>query len=398
MNISAIDKLIIKCCPDGVDYKQLDEICYSLKKNTLKQTDLIKNGIYPVVNSGKELYGYYSSYNNEGDAFVIASRGEYAGFVTYMKDKFWAGGLCYPYTSKCNMSVLTKFIFYYLKNKERFIMDTLVARGGIPALNKGDIDKFKIPVPPMPVQEEIVKILDTYSELEAELEAKLEAELDARKKQYEYYLNQLLSFDENDKDVKFMQLGEIGTFIKGNGLQKKDFTDSGVGCIHYGQIYTYYGTYTQQTKSFVSEELAKKLKKAQKGDLIIATTSENVEDVGKAVAWLGNESICIGGHSTVFHHNQNPKYMAYLFQTEIFFKQKQKVAKGVKVIDISDKAMSKFKFGFPSIEEQERIVSILDEFNKLTNEISDSLQAEITARKKQYEYYRNKLLTFKEAV
>lgn len=398
MNISVIDKLIIKCCPNGVNYKQLGEICYSLKKNTLKQTDLIKNGMYPVVNSGKELYGYYSSYNNEGDAFVIASRGEYAGFVTYMKDKFWAGGLCYPYTSKCNMSVLTKFIFYYLKNKERFIMDTLVARGGIPALNKGDIDKFKIPVPPMPVQEEIVKILDTYSELEAELEAKLEAELDARKKQYEYHLNQLLSFDKNDKDIKFMPLGEIGTFIKGNGLQKKDFTDSGVGCIHYGQIYTYYGTYTQQTKSFVSEELAKKLKKAQKGDLIIATTSENVEDVGKAVAWLGNESICIGGHSTVFHHNQNPKYMAYLFQTEIFFKQKQKVAKGVKVIDISDKAMSKFKFGFPSIEEQERIVSILDELNKLINEISDSLQAEITARKKQYEYYRNKLLTFKEAV
>lgn len=197
--------------------------------------------------------------------------------------------------------------------------------------------------------------------------------------------------------IKFMQLGDVGTFIRGNGLQKKDFTDTGVGCIHYGQIYTYYGTFTERTKSYVSNELAEKLKKAQTGDLIIATTSENVEDVGKAVAWLGNEDICIGGHSYAFHHNQNPKYMAYLFQTEAFNQQKKKVVKGVKVIDINDSAMSKFKFGFPPLDEQERIVAILDKFDSLVNDISEGLPAELTARRQQYEYYRNKLLTFDEA-
>ena len=191
-------------------------------------------------------------------------------------------------------------------------------------------------------------------------------------------------------------LGELGTFVRGNGLQKKDFVESGVGCIHYGQIYTYYGTCANKTKSFVSPELAQKLKKAQKGDLVIATTSENVEDVGKAVVWLGKDDICIGGHSFVFHHNQNPKYMAYLFQSDLFRKQKIKKTIGVKVIELSDKAMSSFSFPIPSLEEQEHIVKILDRFEALCNDISVGLPAEIKARQQQYEYYRNKLLTFEE--
>lgn len=395
MNISAIDKLIIKCCPDGVEYRMLGNII-TIQTGKLNANAMVKNGKYPFFTCDFVPYRI-DTYAFDTEAILISGNGSQVGHINYYKGKFNVYQRTYVLSDIISDINIFFFLHYLRSHLKGYILQNC-KKGSVPYITLPMLVNFKVPVPPMPVQEEIVRILDTYSELEAELEAKLEAELDARKKQYEYYLNQLLSFDENDKDVKFMQLGEIGTFIKGNGLQKKDFTDSGVGCIHYGQIYTYYGTYTQQTKSFVSDELAKKLKKAQKGDLIIATTSENVEDVGKAVAWLGNESICIGGHSTVFHHNQNPKYMAYLFQTEIFFKQKQKVAKGVKVIDISDKAMSKFKFGFPSIEEQERIVSILDEFNKLTNEISDSLQAEITARKKQYEYYRNKLLTFKEAV
>ena len=404
--MSKIEDLIKQYCPNGVECRKLVDITnilygYPFNSKLFTEDDRyiplirirdIKEGRSTTYYKGEILKNYIIK---KGD-ILVGMDGEFNLGKWNSKDALLNQRTLKISTQNCSI-VLNGYLFHILKplfkNIEKSINGSTVKH-----LSDKAIKRIKIPVPPMTVQEEIVKILDSYSELEAELETKLGAELDARKKQYEYHLNQLLSFEEQDKNVKFMQLGEIGTFIKGNGLQKKDFTDSGVGCIHYGQIYTYYGTYTQQTKSFVSEELAKKLKKAQKGDLIIATTSENVEDVGKAVAWLGNESICIGGHSTVFHHNQNPKYMAYLFQTEIFFKQKQKVAKGVKVIDISDKAMSKFKFGFPSIEEQERIVSILDEFNKLTNEISDSLQAEITARKKQYEYYRNKLLTFKEAV
>lgn len=421
MKINVIESLITKYSPNDVEYKELGDLGVfeniGVDKKILPNEKLVKLLNYMDVYKNHYIDASIPSMTvsasdkkifqcsvEKGDIFITPTsetKGDIGHSAVIIET---IENCCYSYhlmRYRLNQSnIITSFYIRYLfecdfVRKQIYKYAKGLTRYG---LSKYDFVRIIVPLPPLPVQEEIVRILDAFFAAETELEVKLKAEQDFRKKQYKYHLNQLLSFDKKDKSVKFMQLGEIGTFIKGNGLQKKDFTDSGVGCIHYGQIYTYYGTYTQQTKSFVSEELAKKLKKAQKGDLIIATTSENVEDVGKAVAWLGNESICIGGHSTVFHHNQNPKYMAYLFQTEIFFKQKQKVAKGVKVIDISDKAMSKFKFGFPSIEEQERIVSILDELNKLINEISDSLQAEITARKKQYEYYRNKLLTFKEAV
>jgi type I restriction enzyme S subunit len=191
-------------------------------------------------------------------------------------------------------------------------------------------------------------------------------------------------------------MSEIGMLIRGNGLQKKNFTESGVGCIHYGQIYTYYGTFTGRTKSFVSEELAEKLQKVEKGDLVIANTGENVEDICKAVAWLGDETIVTGGHSTIFKHNQNPKYLAYYFQTKMFQDQKKKIAFGTKVIEVSPQKLGKVKIPIPPIEEQNRIVAILDKFDKLVNDISEGLPAEIKMRRQQYEYYRNKLLTFKE--
>lgn len=184
-------------------------------------------------------------------------------------------------------------------------------------------------------------------------------------------------------------------FIRGNGLQKKDFTESGVGCIHYGQIYTYYGTFTDKTKSFVSKDLAGKLKKVNKNDLIITNTSENIEDVCKTVAWLGDEEIVTGGHATIFKHNENPKYLAYYTQTPMFAEEKNRYATGTKVIDVSAKSLGKIKIPIPPIEEQKRIVAILDNFDALVNDISVGLPAEIEARRKQYEYYRNKLLSFK---
>src|SRR5690606_18003546 len=152
--------------------------------------------------------------------------------------------------------------------------------GSVSNLNADIIKTLIIPIPSLAIQQEIVKILDTFTTLEAELEA----ELEARKKQYEYYRDELLTFGE---DVERKTLGEVGEFVRGNGLPKSDFTESGVGCIHYGQIYTYYGTFTDRTKSFVSPETAKKLQKVHKNDLVITNTSENIEDVCKTVVWLG---------------------------------------------------------------------------------------------------------------
>jgi type I restriction enzyme S subunit len=192
-----------------------------------------------------------------------------------------------------------------------------------------------------------------------------------------------------------MTLGDIGIFTRGNGLQKADFVESGFPCIHYGQIYTRYGLATEETITYCSEELAKKLVKAKKGDMIIACTSENIEDVCKSVVWLGEGEVATGGHSCVFSHNQNPKYVAYYFQTEHFFNQKKKYAKGVKVIDIKAADMEKIIIPIPPLSEQQRIVSILDRFEALTTDLQSGLPAEIEARRKQYEYYREQLLTFK---
>ena len=200
------------------------------------------------------------------------------------------------------------------------------------------------------------------------------------------YLEALLEGAE----VKWKPLGEIGTFVRGNGLQKKNFTETGVPCIHYGQIYTYYGMFATETKSFVSEEAALKFRKAQQGDLIIATTSENVRDLCKTVVWLGKEEICISAHSAVFHHCQNSKYLAFYFQTPYFQRQKDRLAKGTTVMDISVKDLIKIEIPIPPLAVQERIVEILDKFT--------ALEAELEARKKQYEYYRNRLLRFGKEV
>ena len=128
----------------------------------------------------------------------------------------------------------------------------------------------------------------------------------------------------------------------------------------------------------------------------MAVTSENVEDVCKCVAWLGNEDIAISGHTAIIKHNQNAKYLAYYFHTSMFFKQKKKLAHGTKVIEVTPDKLNDIIIPLPPLEEQERIVSILDRFDKLCNNIVEGIPAEIKARQKQYEYYRDKLLTFKQ--
>lgn len=192
-----------------------------------------------------------------------------------------------------------------------------------------------------------------------------------------------------------MTLGDLGTFTRGSGLQKKDFSPVGVGCIHYGQIYTYYGICADKTKSFVSDAFAQKARKAQKGDLIIATTSENDEDVCKAVAWLGDDEIVIGSDACYYTHKINPKYVAYYFHTEMFQKQKRSFITGTKVRRVNANDLAKIKIPIPPLSEQERVVSILDKFETLTTSISEGLPKEIELRRKQYEYYRNELLSFK---
>ena len=194
--------------------------------------------------------------------------------------------------------------------------------------------------------------------------------------------------------VEYKKLGEIATISRGGNFQKKDFLTEGVPCIHYGQIYTKYGLFTDKTFTFISEECAKKQKMAQPNDIVMAVTSENIEDVCKCLAWLGDEPAAISGHSAIIHHNQNAKYLVYYFHSQMFFAQKRKLAHGTKVIEVTPDALVDITLPLPPIEVQREIVRILDNFTNLTAELT----AELTARKTQYGYYRDKVLTPKDDV
>ena len=284
-------------------------------------------------------------------------------------------------------------------------------------INGTSLSQIEIPLPPLEVQKRIVEVLDNFEKICNDLNIGLPAEIEARQKEYEFYRNFLLTFNNEEiyalskqaskqvqNLIKILQyiygyvevrLGDIGSIVRGNGLQKRDFTEEGVGCIHYGQIYTKYGMATEKTISFVEESLAEKLRKVEKGDIIFAVTSENIEDLCKCVVWLGEEEIVTGGHSAILKHNQNSKFLAYYFQTEAFHSQKRKLATGTKVMDVTATKLEEMLIPLPPLEEQQRIVDILDRFDKLCNDISEGLPAEIETRQKQYEYYREKLLSFK---
>ena len=203
----------------------------------------------------------------------------------------------------------------------------------------------------------------------------------------EVYSEKLMS-PQKDREVK--NLGEIGKFTKGTGLLKSDFRETGFPCIHYGQIHTIYNTRTYITKSFCEDSYAQKLRKAKNGDLLIATTSEDVEACCKATVWLGDGEVAYSGDSHCFSHNQNPEYVAYLFQTEMFAKQKRMAATGAKVVRVSGESMATFTFSFPPLPIQQEIVRTLNTFESYISK----LEKLIALRQKQYEYYREKLLTF----
>ncbi len=191
--------------------------------------------------------------------------------------------------------------------------------------------------------------------------------------------------------VEYKKLKEVATISRGGSFQKKDYEESGFPCIHYGQIYTLYGLFVEETASFIGDIVAAKQKKAVTNDIIMAVTSENIEDVCKCVAWLGEGEVAVSGHTAIIHHTLNPKYLVYYLHSSMFYSQKVKLAHGTKVIEVKPDSLGEIKLPVPPLEVQREIVRVLDNFTFLTAELT----AELTARRKQYEFYRNRLLTFK---
>ncbi len=170
---------------------------------------------------------------------------------------------------------------------------------------------------------------------------------------------------------KWVRLGEVCEIKRGSGLTKNDFTNSGIPCIHYGQIHKYYKYSTNTTITYTSEQIGNKLKTVEYSDIIMAVTSENMNDVCKSIAWLGNYPIVTGGHTAIIKHSINPLYLIYLFNSNCFQIQKNKIAKGMKVIEVSSEKLKNIIFPLPPIKEQERIVQKVDELLTYCNKLKD---------------------------
>lgn len=393
--MSRLEELIQQYCPDGVEYKKLGDVLGVNRGKRLTKSELSEDGQYYVYHGSKDTpLGKYTQFNVKGNTTIVVNTGGIGG-VKFCADDFWCsdGSFWIGHSELLN----DKYVYYFLSPLETYFASQKRV-GGVPTIDRSVVENVSIPVPPLPVQEEIVRILDTLTELQAELQA----ELQKRRKQYEYYRDKLLTFSDLGKSggwtvsVQWMKLGEIATLIRGGNFQKKDFTDSGVPCIHYGQIYTHFGIHTTSTLKYISPDVASKSKIAKTNDIVMAITSENVEDVGKCVAWMGDEDIAVSGHTAIIQHKQNAKYLSYYFHSSHFFTQKKRLAHGTKVIEISPKDLANVVIPIPPLAEQQRIVDILDRFHALTTDITAGLPAEIEARRKQYEYYRDQLLTFKQ--
>lgn len=394
--MNKIQRLLQEHCPNGVEWTYIGdsrfiEIADNNRKPVKSSNRTMGNNPYYGANN---IQDYVDGYTHDGTYILVAEDGSASiknYSIQWATGKFWANN--HVHILRGIDGIDSRFMFHYLHT----VNFTPFLTGGERAkLTKGKLLEIPIPLPPLPVQQEIVRILDKFTTLEAELEA----ELEARKKQYEYYKDNLLTFGD---EAEWKALGEVGAFVRGSGLQKIDLTTSGIPAIHYGQIYTYYGVSVEQTISFVTPKTANGLKKVDYGDVIITNTSENLEDVGKAVFYSVKEQGVTGGHATIFKPSKEiiGKYLVYYTQTAEFSNQKRKYAKGTKVIDVSANDLAKITVPIPypndtkkSLEEQARIVAILDRFDTLVNSISEGLPKEIALRRKQYEYYREQLLSF----
>ena len=342
----------------------------------------------------------------KGDILFTASseNKEDAGMTSVvtetLEEETYLNSFCFIYRFSNDIEILPGFSKHLFRSIE-FRKKISNTAQGVTRFNvsKDRILSIEIPIPSLETQEKIVKILDKFTNYVMELQS----ELQSRTKQYTYYRDKLLSEEylnkvtkemEEDRRLDMVTLGEIGKFTRGNGLQKKDFQEEGNPVIHYGQIYTKYGFIAEKVLSYVNDEIFSKLRKAQKNDILIATTSENIEDVGKSVVWLGEDEIGFSGDMYSYRTEQNSKYIAYYFQTNAFQRQKERKVTGTKMIRIHGDDMEKFEIPLPPLSLQNKIVKVLDKFQVLLSDTKGLIPEEIEQRQKQYEYYREKLLTF----
>lgn len=369
--MSKLQELIQKLCPDRVEYSSLGKYIDIYTGIQFNKKDMSEVGTYPVLNGGINPSGFTENFNEQENTITISQGGASAGYVNWMKCKFWAGAHCF--IVKPNINILNKrYLYFLLKNSEQRLMQSKHG-AGIPGLNRDNIRNLIIPIPPLAVQEEIVRILDTFTSHVAELQA----ELQARKEQYEYYRNKLLTFEKDAVGVEWKRLPDICENLdrrrKPVSASNRNFGPypyyGASGIVDYVSSYIFDGNYL-----LISEDGANLL--ARSTPIAFSISGKN---------WVNNHA-----HVLKFQNMFTQKYIEhYINMIDV----SQYVSGGAQP-KLNQENLNKILIPIPPLYEQQRIVSILDKFETLVNDLSQGLPAEIAAVQEQYEYYRNKLLSF----
>ena len=373
MIMSKLQELINELCPYGVEYMNLGDFCKIQTGKGITNKDTIETGKYPVVSGGTEYMGYYNEYNREANTVTIARAGS-AGYVNFINKKFYLNDKCFSIIPKDNTN--TKYLYYVLKNMENDIT-SMKSTGSVPTVNTVKVSSISIPVPPLPVQEEIVKILDKLTDCVTELKA----ELKARKMQYEYYKSLLLSAGEK------VRLKEVAEYSKGRILASELNASSYVGVDNLLQN-------KMGKTDAIYIPLEGKCTKFLPNDILIG----NIRPYLKKI-WFSNIKGGTNGDVLAIHITSNriePRYLYYVLSSDDFFHYDNSNSKGAKMPRGNKDLVMEYSFNLPSVLEQRKIINMMDKFELLSNNLTSGIPAEIEARQKQYEYYRDKLLTFKE--
>ena len=362
-----IDRLVAELCPDGVEYRPLGEIVKI--KNGKGYKDFLPGNI-PVYGSGGVMT-YVDTFAYDKPTVLIPRKGS-LGNLFYLEEPFWNVDTIF-YTEIDESCVIPKYLFYVLKSAE---LEKLNTAGGVPSLTQKVLNKVLIPVPPLEIQEAIVEILDKFTNLEAELEA----ELEARTLQYEYYRDSLFealdcprvpldSFTQYSKDRK-KDDSTVSVYVGVENL-KSDFQ----GCAP-----------TESTNPGVV---------FQKGDILLGNIRPYLKKMWRADSdGVASPDVLVIKICDEFSEKISSRYLYHLLASNEFVGYNVAHSRGGKMPRGNKTKILEFEAPIPSLEEQQRIVDILDRFDALTTSLSEGLPAELAARRSQYEYYRDRLLTF----
>ena len=363
---------------EKVEWKKLGEVV-EIKTGENINRKIIENnkGIYPVINSGREPLGYYNKYNTENNPIGITSRGAGVGSITFQEGKYFRGNLNYSTVVKEKNYLNYKFLYYLLIEYQENIKK-LATFQGIPALNASSLKKLEIPIPSLETQEKIVEILDTFTNYITELQS----ELQSRTKQYEYYRDILLSEEylnkitkemEEDRRVRIEKLNDICELKRGKRLVKSELQEDGEFPVYQNSLIPlgyYHESNFDSDKTFI-------ISAGSAGEIIYSDRE----------FWAADDVYVLMTKEKI-----SSKFLYY------FLLSKQHVIKSkvrkASVPRLSKEDIEKLLIPLPSLSLQNKIVKILDKFQVMLVDTKGLLPEEIAQRQKQYEYYREKLLTF----